>query len=155
MADGDVLQIVGGHQAFAAGGAGAAQQVSLLGPFPIDKDFDDGDPGAPIVLGGPYAGLLVDLWLIAGADWDVGLSLGISGSADGSNGRDLTQYDSPVRLQAGGTVEAEALRTDVSPMGNFRFSRVTSGSFYLYAANYDAPATTGTADVYALIATPA
>lgn len=68
MADGDVLTIVSGHQAFAAPGAGAVA-TELLGPYVVN--FDDTDIGSGTHVIGPLDPDLIVLnaWFFPTTAW--------------------------------------------------------------------------------------
>lgn len=118
MAEGDVLQIVGGHQAFAAS-AGGAQQLTLLGPYRIN--FDDAGMaanGAGVTVGDflPQDAIALWAWDILLTSWsDVGATAELivdfySASNGGFQGEALWARDptNGAYGESGGAVAATA-----------------------------------------------
>lgn len=169
MADGDVLQIVGGHQAFAAGGAGAAQQVSLLGPFTFDKDSVLDIDGSWASLVALEEGTVVirawavfdEAFIIAGPTAVyVGITL-VNAAGSVSLPADLINYDNivsgpqdPAAVQLVNAVFESEPWTPLSPAKPGGVATAKTGAI-LAAYTSNTPVTAGSCRVYALIATPA
>jgi hypothetical protein len=157
MADGDTLQIVAGHQAFAAP-VGGVQQISLIGPFRVDFD-DVGIDGDGVVVATLDEGTLVlTAWLVCLTEF-VANGSGSGHSAYvglGPSSGTLTNYDTNF-APAGNLPEIAGLEALSDTAISHRPQFVSAGGQPLTVQVYPASGTftAGATDCYAIVATPA
>lgn len=163
MADGDVLQIVAGHQAFAAPTGGGVQTVTLLGPFAIAYD-DAGIATAnpPILLAALAAGtVIVRAWMEDTAAWvsdagNVRVIICIAADSDPTTFEDIVSYGAAANAsQADFGIEGVSVAVP-SPLPFRSASAILACHLGVYAyATGGNNLIAGAGNIYALIATPA
>lgn len=140
---------------------GAAQTVSLLGPFHVAWDTPGIYGGSPTVELVPLTQgtIVVRAWAVIseafnGLNDEIVLHVTIAGDLD--NPATFAHIDAEGALGAGGYVGILPLPSDAAPGTQELIGvAVGSGDKLSVSVNADVPPTTGEADIYALIATPA
>lgn len=165
--EGDSLQIVAGHQAFAPPtGAGATQTVSILGPYRVAFDTEGvnqtgGDPtafsdGGYVQLGAmPDGAMVIGVWAERVSAWAGGggstFTVSYAIQADGDVDNSIT-FASGIPINSGATIAGvAAILRGLFPSGMYP-ARSVAGAFLMASGSFDAPPTQGEADLYALIA---
>jgi hypothetical protein len=156
MANGDVLTLVAGHQAFAAPTGGGVQQVSLIGPFTVNFNDPEVDNDGVAVATLDVGVVILAAWAVTTVEWLA------NGAASGhyaavtrgpGTGLPLAEYQGFGPLNSGPSFGAEGPATTVTHliMSTTADARILTVGVFPASGTF----TTGSLDAYALIATPA
>lgn len=143
------------------GSGGAAQTVSLLGPFPISHSTPGIYGGSPTVFLAdlPPGTVIVRSWCVFSATFTPGtnafIRLCIAKAGDLDNVAPFAYFTAATEGPEGGGYVGQFPITSAEVVERAAMAAGVGDKLSVYEGSDDDPPTTGACDVYALIATPA